>query len=53
MGHARTINPDVEVAARAKACLILLPLHDGEETRNSWKPILNQVEAFTAETVRT
>ena len=29
------------VAARAKSCLILLPLHDGDETRNSWKPLLN------------
>ena len=53
MEHASTINSDAEVAARAKACLILLPLHDGDETRNSWKPELNQVEAFSAEAVRT
>ena len=39
--HASTISSDAEVAARAKACLILLPLHDGDETRNSWKPLLN------------
>ncbi|MDD6038708.1 MAG: hypothetical protein PUD20_07955 [bacterium] len=25
----------------SKACLILLPLHDGDETYNSWKPLLN------------
>jgi len=30
-----------KTAARARHCLILLPLHDGDETYDSWKPLLN------------
>ena len=32
--HVSTRIQSVTDAARAKACLILLPLHDGEETPN-------------------
>ena len=37
-GHNQFLYRD---SSASKACLILLPLHDGDETCNSWKPLLN------------